>query len=154
MTNFILLVIVNIERKVDCLLITKETDYALRTLRALSGGNRLTTAQLAKNEQIPQQFAYKILKKLQKGGLVRIQRGADGGCSLAAELNQVTFLRLVQIMDDDASVSSCMKAGYQCGWCKAHGDTVCHAHLELASIQNKLNQELAAHNLQEILFGG
>ncbi len=54
------------------MLITKETDYALRILRALADGRRLTTAQLAQNEQIPQQFAYKILKKLQRGGLVRI----------------------------------------------------------------------------------
>lgn len=135
------------------MLITKETDYALRILRALSDGGQLTAAELARNEQIPQQFAYKILKKLQKGGIVHISRGSGGGCVLAKELEQVTLYWLMQTMEEDSSLSSCMKPEYQCQWCKAHGDVVCHAHVHLTSIQNKLNEELAAYSLQKILFG-
>ena len=82
------------------MLITKETDYALRILRALSDEGRVTAVQLANEEQIPQQFAYKILKKLQKGGLIQILRGADGGCTLAAQLEQVSLFRLMQIMEE------------------------------------------------------
>ncbi len=133
--------------------ITRETDYALRILRALAHGEQRTTAQLAQSEQIPHQFAYKILKKLQKGGIIRILRGADGGCILAAELDQLTLYQLIQVMDQDAVVSVCMKPGYLCHWRKAHGDAVCHAHVYLASLQQKLNQELAAHSLQKVLFG-
>ena len=73
------------------MLITKETDYSLRILRALAGEERITTPQLAQGEQIPLQFAYKILKKLQKGGLIRISRGTDGGCTLAAQLERVSL---------------------------------------------------------------
>ena len=135
------------------MLITKETDYALRILRALAGGERLTTEQLARDEQIPKQFAYKILKKLQKGGIIQILRGADGGCTLAAGLEQVTFLQLLQTMEEDAYVSSCMKPGYQCQWCMEHGNVGCGAHKHLTSIQEKLNQEMEAHSLWEILFG-
>lgn len=135
------------------MLITKETDYALRILRALADGERITAPQLAQAEQIPQQFAYKILKKLQKGGLIRILRGADGGCTLAVPLEQASLFQLMQIMEEDAAVSSCMRPGYQCLWCKAHGDTVCRVNVHLAAIQKKLDEELKAHNLQEILFG-
>lgn len=133
--------------------ITKETDYALRILRALTDEERVTATELAQGEQIPQQFTYKILKKLQKGGIIRILRGADGGCVLAAELEQVSLFRLMQIMEEDSSISPCMKPGYQCLWCKAHGDTTCRAHIHLTSIQKKLDEELEAHSLQEILFG-
>jgi len=135
------------------LFITKETDYALRILRALATGERITATELAQGEQIPQQFAYKILKKLQKGGIIRILRGADGGCVLATGLEQVPLSRLMKIMEEDSSISPCMKPGYQCLWCKAHGDTSCRAHIHLASIQKRLDDELEAHNLQEILFG-
>ncbi|WMJ84915.1 RrF2 family transcriptional regulator [Oscillospiraceae bacterium LTW-04] len=135
------------------MIITKETDYALRILRALAGKERVTASQLAQGEQIPQQFAYKILKKLEKGGLIRILRGAEGGCVLAAELEKVSLFRLMQIMEEDSSVSSCMKPGYQCTWCKAHGDTVCQVNIHLAAIQKKLDEELEAHCLQKILFG-
>lgn len=135
------------------MLLTKETDYALRVLRALADGEQLTTAEIAKNEQIPPQFAYKILKKLQKDGLVRIFRGADGGCALAIGLEEITLYRLIKAMEEDSLVSSCMKPGYQCQWCKAHGDAVCHAHIHLTAIQNTLDRELDAYSLQEILFG-
>ncbi|WP_324824206.1 Rrf2 family transcriptional regulator [Sinanaerobacter sp. ZZT-01] len=135
------------------MLITKETDYAMRMLRALADGNRITATELARGEQIPQQFAYKILKKLQKGGLIHILRGADGGCILAAELKQVSLLQLIHIMEGDHSVSSCMKPGYQCLWCKAHNETVCRAHIHLTSIQKKLDEQLEAYSLEKILFG-
>lgn len=99
------------------MLITKETDYALRILRALAGGNQLITADLAQNEQISHQFAYKILKKLQKAGIVRVLRGTNGGCVLAKELKQVCLYQLMQAMEEDSAVISCMKPGYQCNWC-------------------------------------
>ena len=133
--------------------ITKETDYALRILRVLADEKQTTAAQLAKGEQIPQQFAYKILKKLQKGGMIRILRGTNGGCVLSTGLEQVSLYRLMQIMEEDSSISPCMKPGYQCPWCKAHGDATCHAHIHLTSIQKKLDEELESHSLQEILFG-
>lgn len=136
------------------MLLTKETDYALRILRVLADEERATAAQLAQGEQIPQQFAYKILKKLEKGGIVRILRGADGGYILAAKLEQVSLFRLMQVMEEDSFISPCMNPDYQCLWCKAHGNTVCRAHINLTSIQKKLDQELAAHSLQEILFDG
>ncbi|MDF2838884.1 MAG: putative Rrf2 family DNA-binding protein [Evtepia sp.] len=135
------------------MLITKETDYALRILRALTDGVHLTAEELARNEQIPKQFAYKILKKLQKGGIIHILRGAGGGYVLATELEKVTLYRLMQIMEEGFSVSSCMKPSYQCEWRKAHGNDLCHAHNHLSSIQKKLNEELDTHSLQKILFG-
>lgn len=134
------------------MLITKETDYSLRILRALAGEKRVTVPRLAQGEQIPLQFAYKILKKLRKGGLIHVLRGADGGCTLAAQLEHVSLYQLMQIMEEDSSVSSCMKPGYQCAWCKAHGDTVCQANIHLTAIQKKLDEELKAYSLSKILF--
>jgi Rrf2 family protein len=124
----------------------------LRILRALAGEERITAPQLAESEQIPLQFAYKILKKLQKGGLIRVLRGAEGGCVLSAQLEQVSLYQLMQIMEEDSSVSSCMKPGYQCTWCKAHGDTICKVNVHLTAIQEKLNEELKSYSLSKILF--
>jgi Rrf2 family protein len=136
------------------LIITKETDYALRILRTLANGRRLTTSEIARCEQVPKQFAYKIIKKLQKGGIVSILRGADGGCALAADLESITMRRLMHTMEEDSSVCSCMKPGYKCNWRRAHGGSVCHAHAYLISVQKKIDGEFEAHNLKEILFGG
>lgn len=136
------------------MLITKETDYALRILRALASVGRRTARDLAEQEQIPRQFAYKILKKLEKSGLVRITRGADGGCALAADLSHVTLYRLILAMERDSAISDCTREGYLCGWREAHGGAVCRAHNHLSSIQRALDRELDSHTLQEILFDG
>ncbi len=135
------------------MLITKETDYALRILRVLADGEQLTAAALAQGEQVPQQFAYKILKKLEKAGFIRILRGADGGCVLTADLEKITLYHLLQAMEEDSSVSTCMKPDYRCPWRSAHDGRICRAHLKLLDIQKKLDRELNSHSLQEILFG-
>lgn len=135
------------------MLITKETDYSLRILRALANGNRQTAAELAANEQIPQQYAYKILKKLEKAGFLQIARGAGGGCSLTEDLNNITLYQLIRAMEREAAVSACTEPGYECQWRKAHGGEVCKAHIHLAQIQKAINRELDSHTLQTILFG-
>jgi Rrf2 family protein len=135
------------------MLLTRETDYALRLLRGLADGEQVTAAELSAREQVPRQFAYKILKKLQRAGLISIQRGAEGGCTLAAGLGEVSLRRLMQAMEEDAAVSACMRPDYECQWCRAHCDAVCRAHIHLAAIQEKLDRELEAHSLAEILFG-
>ena len=62
------------------MLITRETDYALRILRALAPGSCLTVGEIAEKESLPHKFTYKIMKKLEKAGIIRIIRGVNGGC--------------------------------------------------------------------------
>ena len=62
------------------MLITRETDYALRILRALAPGSCLTVGEIAEKESLPHKFTYKIMKKMEKAGIIRIIRGVNGGC--------------------------------------------------------------------------
>ena len=62
------------------MLLSRETDYALRILQSLLDGERKATGDISTSEMIPQQFAYKIIKKLSRAGLIEITRGVDGGC--------------------------------------------------------------------------
>ena len=65
------------------MLITRETDYALRMLRVLLDEEKHSAAEMAETELIPMQFAYQILRKLSTGELVQVSRGASGGCMRA-----------------------------------------------------------------------
>lgn len=62
--------------------ITRECDYAARVLRALSGETRLSVNEICEKESITAPFAYKILKKLQKAGIVKGYRGVHGGYAM------------------------------------------------------------------------
>ena len=44
------------------MLITRETDYALRMLRVLLDEEKHSAAEMAETELIPMQFAYQILR--------------------------------------------------------------------------------------------
>ena len=59
------------------MIITKETDYALRILRVLLDGEKHSVAEMSETELIPNQFAYQILRKLSAGNLVRVSRGTQ-----------------------------------------------------------------------------
>lgn len=135
------------------LLITRETDYALRVLRALAGGGQITTREICERESLPQQFAYKIIKKLSRAGLVSVARGAEGGCRLNVDLKKVSLYDLTKIMDADSLVSACMQPGYRCGAQQKRG-VVCTANRQLRQIQNVLNRELRARSLYQMLFDG
>ncbi len=66
------------------MIITKETDYALRILRVLLDGEKHSVAEMSETELIPNQFAYQILRKLSAGNLVRVRRGALGAANCPA----------------------------------------------------------------------
>lgn len=61
------------------MLLTRESDYALRVLRSLRDGERRSVGDISLQQLIPQQFAYKIIKKRSRAGPVEITRGVDGG---------------------------------------------------------------------------
>ena len=121
------------------MLITRETDYALRVLRALSDGEQHTAGEISSTQLVPKQFAYKIIKKL------------DGGCRLAADLGKVTLYDLMAAMEEGSSVVACMDPAYPCPWRESHGG--CAIHCGLAQVQQKLNEELRAHDLHTLIFG-
>src|SRR5258708_3901116 len=76
-------------------------DYALRAsieLAASRQGN-VTSDQLAKAQQIPAKFLEAILTQLRRAGLVRSQRGPDGGFWLARPAEQISLADIIRAID-------------------------------------------------------
>ena len=81
--------------------ITRECDYAARVLRALSGETRLSVNEICEKESITAPFAYKILKKLQKAGIVKGYRGVHGGYAMNKSLGELTLFDVYKAIDPD-----------------------------------------------------
>ena len=64
------------------MLFTKESDYAIRVIRALQDGGKKTIKELCELEQIPSAFGYKILQKMNKSGLIEYAEAQRAGISL------------------------------------------------------------------------
>lgn len=93
------------------MLITREADYALRILRTLSEGGLVTAAEITQRELIPRQFAYKILRKLSRVGIIAVNRGVEGGCRLTADLREKSLYDLMAALDLVELVNACMAPG-------------------------------------------
>lgn len=72
----------------DEMLISRQSDYAIRVVRALSDMQVHSAADIESRENVTVAFLYKILKKLQRAGLVSITRGSLGGYKLAKRCNE------------------------------------------------------------------
>ena len=83
--------------------LSARADYALRAaieLAAASGGGRHVTAdQLAKTQGIPGKFLEAILTQLRRAGLVRSQRGPDGGFWLARPAAEISLADIIRAID-------------------------------------------------------
>lgn len=130
------------------MLLTRETDYALRVLHGLMNGELKTAGELSEQELIPQAFAYKIIRKLSNSGWVQITRGTEGGCRLAADLGQISLYDLLAALDCDHSIVACMEPGHDCSRREAHG---CNMHGRLLALQLRLDNELRSHSLLSLL---
>jgi Rrf2 family protein len=81
--------------------ITARAEYTLRALAqlALVGGGPLTVHEIAEAQDIPAGFLQNILLQLRRRGVVRSQRGADGGYRLARPASEITLAEAVRAVE-------------------------------------------------------
>jgi Rrf2 family protein len=81
--------------------LSARADYALRAAieLAASGGGHVTADQLARSQAIPGKFLEAILTQLRRAGLVRSQRGPDGGFWLARPAGEISLADIIRAID-------------------------------------------------------
>ncbi len=131
------------------MLITRRSDYAIRICRALRDGKLHNVREICETEDIPKAFAYKIIRELEQEGVVRSERGNQGGYYLAYSLNDLTIYDIIKATEDDISIVHCMKE--DC--CRNTDDLPCNVHRELERVQEILMQELKGKSIAEIIDG-
>ena len=84
--------------------ITAKVDYAVRAAAEMAAdpGGPVKGEALAERQQIPPKFLENILADLRRAGLVRSQRGADGGYRLARPADEVTVADIIRAVLDTA----------------------------------------------------
>lgn len=131
--------------------LTKECDYALRIIRVLSNGEKATAEQICDAEAIPGQFAYKILKKLERAGWIMSSRGRDGGYWLVSSPDKLTIFDVVSAVDENMFINECLRSDRSC--LRNTEKQPCAVHKELVRIQELLVMELSKNNLSKIISG-
>ena len=82
--------------------ISAKADYAVRAaieLAATSNGKAVPAERIATSQGIPLNFLEHILSELRVAGVVRSQRGTDGGYRLAKEAGQITIADIIRAVE-------------------------------------------------------
>ncbi|MGH8900500.1 MAG: Rrf2 family transcriptional regulator [Egibacteraceae bacterium] len=83
--------------------LTAKADYALRASAELAAAAQqvapLTREQIATAQHIPATFLVRILTDLRRAGIVRSQRGAEGGYRLARDPGEITLADVIRAVE-------------------------------------------------------
>lgn len=130
------------------MLITRETDYAIRVVRALHQSGQLSAREIAERENMQQAITYKMLRKLAKAGVVESRRGVEGGYILTCPVDKLYLYDLFQALDEEMLLTECLESDYDCA---NNRDGTCEVHMELCRIQKVLEKEMKRKPLAELL---
>lgn len=117
--------------------ITRQADYAVRALLYLAQqrpDQRISTAQVGREQKIPISFLAKIVSQLATAGVVGTTRGAHGGVRLAQPAETLSLLEVVKAIDGSSALNACVLDPAACQiagncpvravWCEAYADLV------------------------------
>ena len=82
--------------------VSAKADYALRAciqLAAAEGEGHVKGERVAQAQEVPLKFLENILGDLRHAGLVRSQRGAEGGYWLARPADEITLAEIIRAVE-------------------------------------------------------
>ena len=130
------------------MMISRECDYAIRIVRALADYGVKNVNEICEKELVPVQYAYKILRKLVKNGIVKSYRGVSGGYELAKDTAEINLFDVIIAIDEKFCINDCLLPDYSCARDKS---SHCSVHTELIVIQTKLQKMLEEKSFFDIL---
>ncbi len=96
--------------------ISKLTDYATVLLGNLAGSGGLSSAaDLAERTHIGLPTVSKLLKELQRAGLVNSVRGAHGGYQLARAAEEISAADIIDAVEGPVALTECASESGHCG---------------------------------------
>jgi FeS assembly SUF system regulator len=96
--------------------ISRLTDYATVILAALAGepGRVQTAAALAESTHVAAPTVCKLLKQLQRAGLVVSTRGLHGGYQLARPASQISAAAILDALEGPVALTDCSAGHGNC----------------------------------------
>lgn len=122
---------------------SKATNYALHTMlhmAAFASDKPIGVQQLADKQNVSPTYLSKILTKLVKAGLVESASGAGGGYRLRGNVDEISFLDVIQAVEGSASLFDC------CG----SKDSSCLIHKVMLEAEEKMEQHLRDAKLVDL----
>jgi Rrf2 family protein len=131
-------------------IIRADTDYAMRALVHLASQERerpIGAKIVASECEIPEDYAYKLLRSLTKAGLTESHMGIQGGFTLAKAPKEISLLEVVEAIQGPVAVRRCLLG-------KGEGcprSSSCPVSGKLGGLQDVIADFLAKMTVAEVL---
>lgn len=128
-------------------MISQTVEYALRAVCYLASQAPAaqTTGQIAAATKVPAAYLSKVVQNLNRGGVVRSQRGVGGGVTLVKSPEQLTLLEVVNAVEPIQRIRVCPLG------LESHGARLCPLHRRLDDAMAAVEQAFRDTTLSEVL---
>jgi Rrf2 family protein len=128
-------------------MISQTAEYALRAIVYLAdqGGVARTTSEIAKATQVPAGYLAKVMQSLSRAGLVKSQRGLNGGFKLARDARQLSVLAVINAVEPIQRFAECPLG------IESHGRRLCPLHQRLDQAAAMVEEALGKTMVAELL---
>ncbi len=132
--------------------ISRETDYACRVilhLAMLPPGERVTAQEIARRRVVPRALVRRVVTRLGAAKLVTTVRGSRGGVALARPAREITLLNVVEAMEGQVALNTCVIYPRECPLVQA-----CPVHEAWTNARVALVRELSQATFDKLAARG
>lgn len=122
-------------------------EYALRAAvyLAAQAGKPCINQDIAREMQVPVGYLAKVLQNLRRAGIVKSQRGLNGGFVLSRPATEITILDVVNAVDPVPRIKQCPLG------LKEHRHQLCPLHSQLDAAAACVEKAFAEHTIEEMV---
>ena len=130
------------------MLVTRETDYAVRTILYLAKERNRTASvtEVAHAMHIPKSFLAKILQRLVKSNILTSTRGVNGGFQLAKKTSDISLLSIMEAIQGPAGINLCAIDSKKCKL-----SATCSVHPVWTDMLKEVERRLKKQTIAELL---
>ncbi len=127
--------------------ITRETDYAIRSVLYLSENRDSIKMvdEIARAKEIPRPFLSKILQKLSRTGIVKSYRGIKGGFGLAKNPKKISLMDVIVAIEGSMAMNICAINRRSCKFSDA-----CTVHPVWIELKKQTERFLKRYNFEKL----
>jgi Rrf2 family protein len=127
--------------------ISQTAEYALRAVVFLAErpGERHTTRTIAESAQIPAGYLAKVMQSLAQAGVVRGQRGLNGGFTLARGPQDISLSEVIEAIDPIRRIRECPLN------LESHSEELCPLHSRLDRALAHIEKEFRESTVADLL---
>jgi Rrf2 family protein len=128
--------------------LSKQESYALRLALDLATNPPAPIREIASRQRIPPAYLGKIVQSLVRGGVVRTERGARGGVSLAGPSESISLRQVLEAAHGPIALSRCVnELRHDC----PTNSMDCPIRQVTMRLQNMVTRELASVSLADLV---